>query len=77
MSCKNCVDDVCQCSRVYAVNLFSKDYKAGEFAGRKSEATRTSNALIELERAGVISNAQLQAILDLILEKLTDVADID
>ena len=77
MSCKNCVDDVCQCNRVNAVNPFSKDFRAGQLSGRKSEATRTSDALIELERANVISNAQMQAILDLILEKLTDVADID
>lgn len=77
MSCNNCVDDVCQCARLNAVNVFSGDYKAGEMKGRKTEAQRTSDALIELERANVISNAQLQAILDLILEKLTDVADID
>lgn len=77
MSCKNCVDDVCQCNRVNAVNPFSKDFRAGQLSGRKSEAGRTSDALIELERANVISNAQMQAILDLILEKLTDVADID
>jgi len=38
MSCSKCVDDVCQCSRVEAVNRFSKDYKAGELAGRKGEA---------------------------------------
>lgn len=77
MSCKTCVDDVCQCSRLNAVNIWSKDFRAGQLSGRKSEATRTSDALIELERANVISNAQMQAILDLILEKLTDVADID
>ena len=77
MTCKKCVDDVCQCNRVNAVNRFSSDYRAGERAGRIAEATRTSDALIELERAGVITNAQMQAILDLILEKLTDVTDID
>jgi len=77
MSCQRCVDDVCQCSRVDAVNRFSKDYRSGEQAGRIAEANRTSDALIELERAGVISNDQMQAILDLILEKLTDVMDID
>jgi hypothetical protein len=60
-----------------AVNIFSRDYKAGEVAGRVAEASRTSDALIELERAEVISNAQMQAIYDLILEKLTDATDID
>jgi len=77
MSCKTCVDDVCQCSRLNAVNIWSKDYRAGKAEGQRLEHTRTSDALIELERSGVISNAQMQAILDLILEKLTDVADID
>lgn len=77
MSCKTCVNNECQCGRLNAVNIWSKDFRAGQFSGRKSEATRTSDALIELERSGVISNAQLQAVLDLILEKLTDVADID
>ena len=77
MSCGKCIDDVCQCQRTGAVNPFSKDYRAGEFAGRKAEAGRTSDALIELEQKGVISNAQMQAIFDLILEKLTDVKDID
>jgi len=76
MSCNNCLDN-CQCARVQAVNIFSKDYKAGQIAGRSAEANRTSNALIELERAEIISNAQMQAILDLILEKLTDAVDID
>lgn len=76
MSCTNCSID-CQCKRVNAVNIFSKDYKAGEIAGRAAEAQRTSDALIELERAGVISNDQMQAIFDLILEKLTDSLDID
>ena len=77
VSCRNCVDEQCQCARVNAVNIFSKDYRAGKTEGQRAEASRTSDALIELERAGVISNAQLQAVLDLILEKLTDVADID
>ena len=76
MSCNNCLD-TCQCARVQAVNIFSKDYKAGQIAGRSAEANRTSNALIELEQAEIISNAQMQAILDLILEKLTDAVDID
>jgi hypothetical protein len=76
MSCNNCVDG-CQCARVQAVNIFSKDYKAGVLKGRTDEAARTSDALIELERAQVISNAQMQAIFDLVLEKLTDAVDID
>ena len=75
MSCNNCLND-CQCSRVNSVNIFSRDYKAGKSEGQRAEATRTSDALIELERSGVITNAQLQAILDLILEKLTDQMDI-
>jgi len=77
MSCNNCVDDVCQCARLNSANIWSKDYRAGKAEGQRAEASRTSDALIELERADVISNAQLQAVLDLILEKLTDVADID
>ena len=77
MSCSKCVDDVCQCARQQAVNVFSKDYRAGEVAGRRAEAERTSDALIELEQKNVITNAQMQAIFDLILEKLTDVKDID
>ena len=75
MSCNNCQND-CKCSRVNAINIFSRDYKAGKSEGQRVEATRTSDSLIELERAGVITNAQLQAILDLILEKLTDQVDI-
>ena len=75
MSCNKCQDD-CACTRVNAVNIFSRDYKAGKSEGQREEHTRTSDALIELERSGVISNAQLQAILDLILEKLTDQVDI-
>ena len=75
MSCNNCQDN-CACTRVNAINIFSRDYKAGRSEGQRAEATRTSDALIELERSGVISNAQLQAILDLILEKLTDQVDI-
>ena len=76
MSCNNCVEG-CNCSRVQATNIFSKDYKAGVLKGRTDEAARTSDALIELERAQVISNAQMQAIFDLVLEKLTDAVDID
>jgi hypothetical protein len=75
MSCNNCQND-CKCSRVNAINIFSRDYKAGRSEGQRAEATRTSDALIELERSGVITNAQLQAVLDLILEKLTDQVDI-
>jgi hypothetical protein len=76
MTCTNCTND-CKCLHLNAVNIFSKDYKAGETAGRSAEANRTTDALIELERAEIISNAQMQAILDLILEKLTDAVDID
>jgi hypothetical protein len=76
MTCTNCTTE-CKCIHLNAVNIFGKDYKAGELAGRTAEAQRTSDALIELERAEVISNAQMQAIFDLILEKLTDAVDID
>jgi hypothetical protein len=62
---------------VNAVNIFSKEYMAGHKAGQINEAARTRVALIELERAQVITNAQMQAIFDLILEKLTDAVDID
>jgi hypothetical protein len=75
MSCNNCQDG-CKCARVNSVNIFSRDYKAGKSEGQRNEATRTSDALIELERSGVITNAQMQAVLDLILEKLTDAMDI-
>lgn len=76
MSCnQTCVD--CQCKRVNAVNIFSKDFRAGVHDGQRAEAKRTRDALIELERAQVISNAQMQAVFDLILEKLTDAVDID
>ena len=76
MSCTNCSNE-CQCRRVNAVNIFSKDYKAGLQIGQLKEAQRTRDALIELERAEIITNAQMQAIFDLILEKLTDAVDID
>ena len=76
MTCTNCTTE-CKCKHLNAVNIFSKDYKAGEMAGRAAEALRTSDALIELERSEVISNAQMQAVFDLILEKLTDAVDID
>jgi hypothetical protein len=74
--CKQSCEGVCLC-RENAINIFSKEFKAGELEGRKAEAERTTAALIELERVGVITNAQLQAILDLILEKLLDAKDID
>jgi hypothetical protein len=76
LMCKHDCEGVCKC-RENAVNIFSKDYKAGELQGRRAEAERTAAALIELERAEIITNAQLQSILDLILEKLLDAKDID
>ena len=76
MICIQCPDN-CQCKRINAINIFSKDYKAGKSAGQRNEADRTKTALLELERAEIISNAQMQSILDLILEKLTDVMDVD
>ena len=76
MTCTNCTTE-CKCKHLNAINIFSRDYKAGEIAGRTAEANRTTDALIELERSEVISNAQMQAILDLILEKLSDAVDID
>ena len=76
MTCTNCTTE-CKCKHLNAVNIFSRDYKSGVVAGRSAEANRTTDALIELERAEVISNAQMQAILDLILEKLTDAVDLD
>jgi len=76
MTCTNCTTE-CKCKHLNAINIFSRDYKAGQIAGRTAEAQRTSDALIELEQAEVISNAQMQAIFDLILEKLTDAVDID
>jgi hypothetical protein len=76
MICTNCSNE-CRCKHLNAVNIFSKDYKSGVVAGRAAEANRTTDALIELERAEVISNAQMQAILDLVLEKLADAVDVD
>ena len=76
MSCTNCTNE-CQCVRLNAVNIFGRDYKAGLHAGQVAEAQRTKDALIELERAEIITNAQMQAVFDLILEKLTDAVDID
>jgi hypothetical protein len=77
MSCNTCVDDRCQCARTRAINVFSAEYRTGKTVGRSEEFQRTSDALLELEQSGVIENHQMQAILDLILEKLTDVMDID
>jgi hypothetical protein len=77
MTCNKCVEGNCQCARVNSINIFGRDYKAGKSEGQQKEHSRTSEALIELERSGVITNAQMQAILDLILEKLTDALDID
>lgn len=74
--CSNNCSGACVC-RVNAINRFSSDYRAGLTQGRADEATRTTDALIELEQKGVISNAQMQAILDLILEKLGEQLDID
>lgn len=76
MICVQCPES-CQCKRTKAINIFSADYKAGQTVGRLAEGLRTTDALIELERAGIITNAQMQAILDLILEKLTDVMDVE
>jgi hypothetical protein len=76
MTCTNCSNE-CRCKHLNAVNIFSKEYKAGQIAGRAAEANRTTDALIELERAEVITNAQMQAILDLVLEKLADAVDVD
>jgi hypothetical protein len=76
MTCTNCTTE-CKCKHLNAINIFSRDYKAGQIAGRSAEANRTTDALIELERAEVISNAQMQAILDLVLEKLADAVDVD
>ena len=77
MSCNNCVSTDCACRRESAVNIFSKDYKAGVRVGGRLQRDRTFDALIELESRNIISNAQMQAVFDLILEKLTDAVDID
>ena len=74
--CKKSCEGVCSC-RENAINIFSKEFKAGEVEGRRSEAERTTAALIELEAKGILTNVQLQTILDLILEKLLDAKDID
>jgi len=74
--CKQSCEGLCSC-RENAINIFSKEFKAGEIEGRRSEAERTTAALIELEAKGILTNVQLQTILDLILEKLLDAKDID
>jgi hypothetical protein len=73
----SCVSKECSCRREQAVNIFSKDYYAGIDAGRKGEADRTLAALVELRNRKVLSEAQVESVLDLVLEKLLDVKDID
>jgi hypothetical protein len=72
-----CVSKDCTCKREQAVNIFSRDYHAGVDEGRKGEAARTLAALIELRDRKVLSEAQVESVLDLVLEKLLDVKDID
>ncbi len=72
-----CVSNDCTCKREQAVNIFSKDFHAGVDEGRKGEAARTLAALIELRDRKVLSEAQVESVLDLVLEKLLDVKDID
>jgi hypothetical protein len=73
----SCETKDCSCRREQAVNIFSKDFHAGVEEGRKGEATRTVVALTELRDRNVLTVAQVEAVLDLILEKLLDVRDID
>lgn len=73
----SCDTKECACKREQAVNIFSKDFHAGVEEGRKGEANRTLSALVELRDRKVLSEAQVESILDLILEKLLDVKDID
>jgi hypothetical protein len=73
----SCETKDCSCRREQAVNIFSKDFHAGVEEGRKGEATRTLAALTELRDRNVLTVAQVEAVLDLILEKLLDVRDID
>jgi hypothetical protein len=73
----SCEAKDCSCRREQAVNIFSKDYHAGVDDGRKGEAARTLAALIELRDRKVLNEAQVESILDLVLEKLLDVKDID
>jgi hypothetical protein len=67
----------CACKREQAVNRWSKDFLAGVEDGRKAEANRTVVALTELRDREVLTVAQVESVLDLILEKLLDVRDID
>lgn len=73
----SCEAKECSCKREQAVNIFSRDYHAGVEAGRKGEAARTLATLIQLRDNKVLSEAQVEAVLDLVLEKLLDVKDID
>lgn len=73
----SCGSKDCTCRREQAVNIFSKDFHAGVEEGRKGEATRTLAALTELRDRDILTVAQVEAVLDLILEKLLDVRDID
>jgi hypothetical protein len=73
----SCVSKDCTCRREQAINIFSKDFHAGVEEGRKGEATRTLAALTELRDRDILTVAQVEAVLDLILEKLLDVRDID
>jgi hypothetical protein len=73
----SCDTKECACKREQAVNIFSRDFHAGVEEGRKGEANRTLTALIELRDRKILSEAQVEAILDLVLEKLLDVKDID
>ena len=73
----SCVSQDCTCKREQAINIFSRDYHAGFDEGRKGEAARTLAVLIELRDRKVLTEAQVESILDLVLEKLLDVKDID
>jgi hypothetical protein len=73
----SCVSNDCTCKREQAVNIFSKDFNAGLEEGRKAEAARTLAALIELRDRTVLNEAQVESILDLVLEKLLEVKDIN
>lgn len=72
-----CEGKDCSCKREQAINRWSKDFIAGLDEGRKAEADRTLAALIELRDRKVLSEVQVESILDLTLEKLLDVKDID
>ena len=72
-----CISDDCTCKREQAINRWSKDFTAGLDEGRKDEAARTLAALVELRDRKVLSEVQVESVLDLVLEKLLDVKDID